>query len=323
MQVRNRTLALYHFASRKFYTYRLKLHLTSLNLVTMPNTSVPPRQMVTQASNKTTHPGNAVKTTKHRTTAEVEEERAAKAQAKAAHEEARQQSINRAAKFERADMANENLVDATPRPPFTPKQPQYQTHSDLTPLAETSDVDMSDDFEKASFVPPASEHSDTVDESAGESDTPRPTKEMKAEPKKVVVKTAATKKAVAKKVDKKKKADESDIEIVDSDAEPQPPQEPKPKKVKPRMRDEIEKKIEENKNQGSKYADMVKSMSGNRVEEPAAPKGPSGPQATVVGGKKLKREGAIADISTFGMEITATEPDRASNSKQNTLAAKT
>jgi hypothetical protein len=318
VQVRNRTLAIYHFASRKFYTYRLKLHLTSLNLVTMPNTSVPPRQIATRASNKTTHPGNAVKTTKRRTTAEVQEERAAKAQAKAAREEARQQSINRAAEFERADMVNEDLVDATPRPPFTPKKPQYQTHSDLTPLAETSDADMSDGFEKASFVPPASEHSDTADESADESDTPRPAKKLKAEPMaKMAATKAATKKAAAKKVDKKKNVDDSDVEIV---AELQPPQEPKPKKVKPRMRDEIAKKIEENKSQGGKYADMLKSTSGKR---PAAPKGPSGPQATVVGGKKLQREGAIADISTFGMEIPATEPDQVLNSKQNNPAATT
>jgi hypothetical protein len=62
-----------------------------------------------------------MKTTKHQTTAEVQEECAAKAQAKAAHEDARLQSINRTAEFEHANMANEVLVNATPHPPFTPK----------------------------------------------------------------------------------------------------------------------------------------------------------------------------------------------------------
>jgi hypothetical protein len=189
---------------------------------------------------------------------------------------------------------------------------------------------MADDFERASFVPPTSEHSDTADESTAERDaTPHPAKKLKAEPKKAVAKTAAKKKAVSKKADKKKVDDESDVEIVNSNAEPpqEPPQEPKPKKVKPRMRDEINiaaKKIEENESQGSKYANMVKSMSGNRGEEPEALKGTSRPQATVVGGKKLQREGAIADIRTFGMEITATEPDQASKySKQNNPAVPT
>lgn len=284
----------------------------------MPNTSAPKRQMETRSSNKTAHPGHAVKTTKRRTTAEVQEERAAKAQVKAAREDARLQSINRTAEFEHADMVNEDLVDATPRPPFTPKpwpRPHKQASSDLTPLAETSDVDLSDNFEKASFIPPASERSVTADESAVDSDAATPVaKKLKVEPKKAVAKTAGKKKATAKKADKQKQADQSDVEIVD--AEPQ-----EPKRKKPRMRDEIDvaaKKIGENESQGNKYARMVKSMLGKQGEELAPKfKAPSRPQATVVGGKKLQREGAIADFNTFAKEITATEPDQ--RSKQNNL----
>ena len=286
----------------------------------MPNISVPHRQIKTWSSNKTAHPGDAVKTTKRRTTAEVQEERAAKAQAKANREDARLQSINRTAEFEHADMANEDLADATPRPPFTPKpwpRPHKQASSDLTPLAETSDVDLSDNFEKASFIPPASEHSVTADESAVDSDMQTPVaKKLKVEPKKAVAKTAGKKKAMAKKADKKKQVDQSDVEIVDAE-----PQEPKPKPKKPRMRDEIDvaaKKIGENESQGNKYASMMKLMSGKQGEESALKfKAPSWPQATVVGGKKLQREGAIANFNMFAKEITATEPNQ--HSKQNNL----
>jgi hypothetical protein len=262
----------------------------------MPNILVPQCQIETRSSNKTAHPGDAVKTTKHRTTAEVQEGHVAKAQAKAAHEDARLQSINCTAEFEHADMANEDLVDATPRPPFTPKpwpQPHKQASSDLTPLAETSDVDLSDNFKKASFTPPTSKRSVTTDESAVDSDMPTPvTKKLKVEPKKAMVKTAGKKKAMAKKADKK-----------------------------PRMQDEFNvaaKKIRENESQGNKYASMMKSMSGKQGEEPALKfKAPSQPQATVVGGKKLQGEGAITDFITFAKEITTTEPDQ--HSKQNNL----
>jgi hypothetical protein len=87
----------------------------------MPNTSVPQHRIETRASNKTAYPGNVVKNTTHQSASEVREECEAKAQAKAAHEEARQQSTHHAAEFECADIANEDLVDATPRPLFTPK----------------------------------------------------------------------------------------------------------------------------------------------------------------------------------------------------------
>ena len=66
------------------------------------------RQMETQASNISSHPGNIVKPPKSRTEIEVEAERAAKAQAKDYHELARKRSIERAARFECADLIRED-----------------------------------------------------------------------------------------------------------------------------------------------------------------------------------------------------------------------
>jgi hypothetical protein len=87
-----------------------------------PKSQAVPRSIGTRASNKSVHPGNVFKpSVPRRTSAEVQQEREAKAKAKADREEAKQRSIVRAAEFEHADMANEDLVDATPRPPFTPK----------------------------------------------------------------------------------------------------------------------------------------------------------------------------------------------------------
>ena len=228
----------------------------------MPKTSAPQRRIETRASNKTAHPGNVVKTRQKRSKAEVQEERTTKAKAKADREEARRQGIHRAAEFERADVANEDLVDATPRPLFTPKRPRHQSLSDVTPLEETSDAEMSDTFGKPSPGSLASENSDAED-TTGESDVlPPPSKRRTpaSHPKtpKTGAKKAMTKVAAAKK---RKDADESDAEIVHAEA----PQEPKSKKVKSRTRDEINvaaKKIEENESQRNRYADMMESISG-------------------------------------------------------------
>jgi hypothetical protein len=66
----------------------------------MAKVSVAERQIETQASNKTTHPGQAVKAKTNRTMAKVQKERDAKAEAKVARKEAKQQSIRRTAEFE-------------------------------------------------------------------------------------------------------------------------------------------------------------------------------------------------------------------------------
>jgi hypothetical protein len=289
------------------------LQPTSLILITMVKASVAQRQIETRASNKATHPGQAVKPKTRCTTAEVQKERQAKAEAKAAREEAKRQSIRRAAEFEHDDIANEALVDATPRPPFTPKPwpPPRNRNTNKVPVEESSDVEMTDDFDRGSFVPPGSEHSATGDDSAVESDapTPRPVKKGNTG---------------LPKAGKGKKAEESEVEIIDADAEPMK----KPKKVKPRLRDAIDvaaKDIEDDKaGAGNKYAAMLKSASNQRGGDKSggqpAVKALQMPQAPAVGAKrKLERQHAIADLnSLFDEEITPTEPDQvAKRSKKN------
>jgi hypothetical protein len=54
------------------------------------------------------------------------------------------------AEFELADLANKNLVDSTPRPPFTPKPwlpPRNKKKSKLTPVSEAvDDTDLDNTF---------------------------------------------------------------------------------------------------------------------------------------------------------------------------------
>lgn len=97
--------------------------------------------MQTRARNKAAHPGYADRANSRRTPAEVQKERTSKAQAKAAREEARQDSINRTAEFELADIAEEHMADATPRPHVTPKTPRNPTYTDLPPLGLSSSDD--------------------------------------------------------------------------------------------------------------------------------------------------------------------------------------
>jgi hypothetical protein len=89
---------------------------------------------------------------------------AAKAKAKQDRELAKKQSIGRAAQFEAADLIEENDVDATPRPMFTPR-PRKQFP------AESSDVEMAEgsDFDGADFKPPTADGSVTEDDSTFES----------------------------------------------------------------------------------------------------------------------------------------------------------
>jgi type II secretory pathway pseudopilin PulG len=281
----------------------------------MPKATPPERQIETRAKNKTTHPGKVVKTVQRRTKAEVQEEKNAKAQAKMALEDARQQSINRTAEFERADIANEDMVDATPRPIFTPKPrplSRNQRNSPLTPFADTSDIES---LVETPFKPDsASKNLADTDDSSEDDDTPvPPSKKSKAK---------ITQKATSARVDVKKPGKttglkrgvvddvEDDIPALDSGetagrkrkvldvegdiplgSDEEQPQQPKPKKVKAKMRDEINvaamKMIENEKEpEGNMYAQMVKSMG---TSGKPAPKVPSQ-------SRPLKREGAIADI---------------------------
>lgn len=327
----------------------------------MPSKSrdVPP-PIGTRASNKFAHPGKLIKTsTPRRTSAEVQQEREAKAKAKSDREEAKRKSIVRTAEFEQADMANEDFVNATPRPPFTPKQrpaPRNQKKAKFDPIAESPDVEIGGEDADSDKTPAASEDSVTEDESeddsvtedesvvedesvtedesvvedeltAGDESAPEsedaapPAKKKKVEVAKKATSTAtntkkagtgkATKKASAgkatkttsagkgKKVDRP--AEDEQVVIIDEE------QTPKPKKVKVKVRDEIDSaaKKMENEAKGNKYGDMVRSMSSKKPEMPV----PSQLQAGG-GGRKLKREGAVADINALYKTVTPGNPDQ-------------
>jgi hypothetical protein len=83
------------------------------------------------------------------------------------------------------------------------------------------------------------------------------------------------------------------------------PQEPKPKKVKVKVHNEINimAKKTEDKTQGmwSKYGDIVKTMATAQAEDGSNRKPASKIplQAQAMGGRRLKREGAIADIKAM------------------------
>jgi hypothetical protein len=210
-------------------------------------------------------------------------------------------------------MANEDMVDATPRPPFTPKPwppPRNKKKAKLVTVAEPSEAEIVDDldFDKTSLAPVASEEDDSVteddsvaeDESVTESDSDDPTPPAKKQ------KTQATEKAMqtagaSANVDEKKKKKVEKVAITSDQ------QTPKPKKFKAKVRDEIDfaaKKITDNEVKRNMYSDMVKSMS--------APKPPSQLQAAG-GGRKLKREGAIADINALYKKVTSTNPHQNNN----------
>ncbi|KAF8498390.1 hypothetical protein JB92DRAFT_3125310 [Gautieria morchelliformis] len=206
--------------------------------------------METWVSNKTAHPGRVPIAPPHRTTAKVQEERAAKAQAKAALIEAKVKRVNHAAEFDRDNIANKDLVDATPCPPFTPKpwpplhnrKAHHTPKAALKPIEESSDVKVTDD--QSLFIPPNSEIS-VVGNSEVESEAaPSPAKKRKpeirkhAKPKATTTKKAMTtaKKSMVKSVGKKR-VEVSDVEMADSEAEPV--KVPKPKKEKVRVQDKI------------------------------------------------------------------------------------
>jgi len=281
---------------------------------TMPKATVPQRQIETRAKNKTTHPGKVqlevdspppVAKKPRRTKVEIQQEKSAKAQAKEALAEARQQSINRTTEFECADIANEDMVDTTPHPIFTPKPWLLTCKSFLTPLTGDNGV-VSDDLDETPFMP-GFEGSVAADDSNVESDgPPPPAKKGKAK--------KTTQKATAARADTKKAGEMADrkrsivdmqgdvLPPVDSDEEQFP--EPKPKKVKVKVRDEINvaaMKPLENEKGGNKYAKIMVNFMGSGGKPASIATVPShSPQAeTASGGRKLKREGAIADLSKF------------------------
>ena len=229
--------------------------------------------MNTRAKNKTAHPGYADKPKTRRTRAEVEEDRKTKAEAKASREEAKQNGIIRMAEFEAADLAEEDLVDATPRPLFTPRQRSKrhnQAYSGLTPIQATSDIDTSD-FDGALFNPaksdisaenPTDEDSDSVVESDAAASPPKKLKSHNTRKA-----TPVTTEATARR--KKKQVDESEpeVEAMASHSQNEEPRRvPKVKKQakKAAVREEINKVAQ--KIRESKYGDMVDTMSQGRKD---------------------------------------------------------
>ena len=92
-------------------------------------------------------------------------------------------------------MANEDIVDMTPHPPFTPKPwppPRNRKAAKLVPITESSDVKMVDELDKESFAPALSEQeSVTEDELAIDSDIPTPpAKKQKAQVTEVNIRKA-------------------------------------------------------------------------------------------------------------------------------------
>jgi len=132
-------------------------------------------------------------------------------------------------------MANEDIIDATPHPVFTPKpQPASNNHKNahLTPIAETSNGEIFNYFNATLFVPSYSEKSVSNDDSGIESDGPLPpAKKLQVKKTGKAVMTARAKPVSGKVAEKRKKVDDDANEVV-PDSEEEKPQEAKPKKVK-------------------------------------------------------------------------------------------
>ena len=271
----------------------------------MASTSHPkPCHIKTRASNKMAHPGRLEKSkVPCRTSAEVQQECEAKAKAKEDCEKAIKKSIARTAEFEHTDMANEDLLDATLRPPFTPKpwpHPKTKNRARVNPPAEPNEVEIDEDnlaFNNTLLTPVAEPKDDAENKSLTDNKSDSigyaspPTKKQKTIP--------PTKKQKGKGVDRGEKA------MVPTDDE-QTQETPKLKKTKAKVCKEINfaaKKMEEvqAKLEKNKYADMVMSHKPSSQLEAV---GGSGSQ------RKLKREGAIADISAMYKKVTAATADQ-------------
>ena len=179
-------------------------------------------------------------------------------------------------------MANEDIIDATSCPPFTPEpwppcRNKKGAMADLVPIAELEvDTDTNDPAPAAPELV-AGDELESDDTTLGP-----PTKKQKTlvkEKATAAMRTAGTNEKVAawggKKASKDLAADEEGM--------------PKPKKVKPKLRDEINLAAKEMENEvkGNKYGNMVKSMSNGQSGIPDT-------EASLQfqaggGGKKLKR----------------------------------
>ena len=141
---------------------------------------------VTRASNATKRPGLAIKPAPRRTSEEVKAAANTKKAANAAKKQAQEARIKRVAAFESNARDNEDLIDATPRPNFTPRD----SHPDSETGLGTSEDD-GPNPNKNTYIPP--------DESDDESDNSVQSAEVMPVPKR---KKKATPAAAASKVTK-------------------------------------------------------------------------------------------------------------------------
>ena len=278
-----------------------------------PKTTVASSQIKTRAKNKDTHPGIPDRAPPRRTSVEVESERAAKAQATAARQEKKRQNIRRTAEFETADMANEDFVDATPRPCFTPKPRQparSRKNASLGPVAEVSDG--SGDGSTLLFQPLDSEGSVTGEESADDSD-PRPlAKKLKAH---------TTGKAIPKvgraspPQKKSRKATPRAEEIVLTPNEVDEKTAGKAKKVKLKVREQIDMQVKEIEEETNR--DMARLTSSRPAGDVTPPLSPSEVQESgFQWGGALKRMGAIADLKAYACTTGRNQQSQQSESEE-------
>jgi hypothetical protein len=279
--------------------------------------------MGTRASNKSTHPGNVSKPATRRTSAEVQQEREAKAKAKADREASKKRGIVRTAEFEHADLANEDTVDATPRPPFTPKS--YQPSRDkkkakalvfVEELTEVegggdSDFDLGPVASENELVVKDDSESSTKDESSDNSIPPAKKPKIQATVK--ATRTVGASQKAAQRV--RKVGRDEKVEVPESDEEQTP--KPKKAKTKTKVRDEINfaaKKMEKN--------DSPVEVNLKGGKSTGASSGMPAPQLQATGGegrgKKLRREGAIADINVSNYKVIPTKATPA-NPDQNDM----
>jgi len=207
----------------------------------MPSNPVPSRQMKTRAGNKTSHPGNIVKPPKRRTTTEVEEERATKAQAKEDRELAKKRGLERAAQFECEDRIREDELDVTPPP--TPALPRT---SSLPP--DDSDVEMTAAGD-AHFEQPIVNDTIILDDSDVEIDSPCLVKGAGANS---TAKGIATDSKKAKAAARKKTTEGAEVR-----PESEPPKDPKPKRT---LREEVDHTEECEEDREKKIGALVKLM---------------------------------------------------------------
>jgi hypothetical protein len=152
----------------------------------------------TRSSNASKRPGLAAKSTPHRTSAEVKAEARAKAAAKAAKKQAKQDQIEHVAGFETEAIANEDLMDATPRPNFAPK---YRTRVKSEDL-ESEDLEVDGpNADGDTYVPGEGNPADESDDSARSTEAmPIPARKKILAP--AVAPTKALKPVPARKVSK-------------------------------------------------------------------------------------------------------------------------